>query len=298
MFQPPDFDYTWETSDVLRGQTIHGPIAYLRKSPEQAPKFVGLFFHGNACHMMSPGTVKLLIRLSEFFQMEMYGFDYCGYGLSGDGHATTSECTAICAQFMTNLALERARILQVPIILIGHSLGAAALLQAAAHFDVSEGVPALQIVLLSAFTTPVGVKFWMLRWVPLYYNNYKTLDECSKFQYPIHFVSGTDDQVISDKHTCELFERYQGPKSLELLGGETHGSVATAERLIPVLQMVLSERGILIKKKPAKANLLPAARLAAKQKISEEELLQTEKLLEEEVDLSIFMNLSLLVNQE
>lgn len=285
MFAPPPPTYEWQTPGVRELQSAHGPVAYTVDRTPGAPRAIGLFFHGNACDLGSACVRQPVLALSRDVGLEMYVFDYCGYGLSGRGCGPSSDCTAVAAGCVLAHVVEQARSRRLPVLLIGHSLGSAVAARAAADLAAEDAHLVIGLMMLSAFVSPVGVKLWFLRGVTLYYDNHAELAGCARHGLYVLLATGQKDHVITPDHAKELHDRYEGPKDIVVLEGVNHSTIMLPEVLVPLVARVLGEkcgRAVSLSGSPPPRRSAPA-RPRAKPKPTPAPLI-SEQLLQELAD--------------
>lgn len=258
LFTPPNPGYAAFGTPWLRWTTSsHGKVAYRVVSPDargHGPGFVVLFAHGNACDIADAQLLGAARAAAQALHSDVYLYDYCGYGQSNDKCQTGPSCTAATTEAMFEVVCAAAVDASVPIVLIGHSLGAAAICELIASYDaVSHNVAAVFVI--SAFVTPMGVLHPVLRVLRSLdrYDNNKALERASNYRepVPIAFVTGVEDSIVSPQDIRDLYESYAGPKTLIEIPNANHMTLINNPWLmIETLQRAMEELDVEQPSKP------------------------------------------------
>ena len=236
MFKPQRSSYKRNEPWVQYAESEHGPIAYRTVAPGGLERFVVLFSHGNACDIGNRSVTEPLGIISESLGAVVFGFDYCGYGRSPKDD-TSVVCTEVSALAVYRVAATKARELGVPLLLIGHSLGAAVMISLAVRTLEAPIAPAA-LVVLCPFVSPMGVLWGPLKALRVldYFNNSGALKKCGEHDLPVFFAGSTADEVISFGDAKQLYEDYSGAhKMLYDARTATHMTILNAKYLEPIL---------------------------------------------------------------
>jgi len=209
----------FKTRDGLR---LHG---WWLKS--EVPKKANIvFIHGNAQNISSHiANVAWLTKEG----YDVFIFDYRGYGYSQG----VTEIEGVIHDAIDAIAYgaERSAKENVPVIVLGQSLGGSLAIYAVANSEYKEKI--LVLITISAFSdyheiTQEALSTWWLTWAfqwPLSFtinNDYRPLDYVSDI-YPVPFVvmHSQEDEVIPYHHGSDLIAAAKQPKTFVEITG-TH----------------------------------------------------------------------------
>jgi fermentation-respiration switch protein FrsA (DUF1100 family) len=218
-------DVRFSTSD---GVTLHGWFV-----PARDAGHVLLHCHGNGgniSHRLDS------IRLFHDLGMNVFIFDYRGYGLSGG--RPDEEGTYRDAEAAWNHLLGRG-FSAGRIVVHGHSLGAAIAAQ------LARGRRPAALILESPFTSIADVAsrhYWFLpvRWLSRF--DYPTATYVSDVHAPTLVVHSQHDEISPFAHGRAVFERANEPKTfLEISGDHNAGFLLSGVRYTEGLRAFLRE---------------------------------------------------------
>ena len=197
--------------------------------PDQPPKAVLVFFHGNGENMTS--HYQSLVWILKY-GYDFLIFDYHGYGVSEGKPSPEKTLEDGKAAIRWTYQLWKKGPKEVPLVVFGQSLGGAIGLRAA--LEVKSEVPIKLVVADSTFTSyeeagqSVLSHHW-LTWVfqPLPYlvlsDKYAPGDRVSELSpIPLVIIHGDHDQVVDYKLGKKLYEQAHEPKEFWTVPGGTH----------------------------------------------------------------------------
>jgi fermentation-respiration switch protein FrsA (DUF1100 family) len=208
---PADFNMKFRDVylDTHDGITLHGwffPVA------SGGP--VILFCHGNAGNISHRlDYIQLLVRLGA----NVFIFDYRGYGKSsGKPSEKGLYNDALCA---CDYLVNREKIKQEDIILLGRSLGAAAATEVASKRD------ARSLIIESGFLSIRHMARHMLLFSlisPLIHQSYNNLEKIKHISIPKLIMHGDRDEVVPFYMGKRLFQEAKEPKYFYAVKGAGH----------------------------------------------------------------------------
>lgn len=224
------------------GIRLHG----WRMSTTQAHKGTILFLHGNAENI---STHFVNVAWLTSYGYDCYIFDYRGYGQSqgtpqidGVMHDVDAMIEYVADHISDN----------DPFILMGHSLGAAITIYAAAHSPQHQRINA--VVSVAAFSDYRAMArdilsrswlTWALQW-PLSFtidNSYSPIEAVPKIApVPLLIMHSREDEIIDFYHSQRLFAAAHHPKQfIEVKGDHNHtfNDIDNRQLLLNYLQQVL-----------------------------------------------------------
>ncbi|KAL9228398.1 hypothetical protein vseg_003985 [Gypsophila vaccaria] len=154
-----------------------------------------LYSHGNAADIGQ--MYELFIELSIHLKLNVFGYDYSGYGQS-TGKATENNTYADIEAAYKCLE-ENYGAKQEDIILYGQSVGSGPTLDLAARLPKLKAV-VLHSPILSGLRVmyPVKRTYW--------FDIYKNIDKIPLVRCPVLVIHGTDDDVVDFSHGKTLWE--------------------------------------------------------------------------------------------
>jgi len=186
--------------------------AWFLHGDKDAP--VILYCHGNACnisHLLD--YAGLLVEKN----LQVFLFDYRGYGKSTG--SPSEKGIYMDAQAAYDYLINVEKIPSERIVLMGHSVGAAAAIDVAINNHVRS------IIIESAFTStkdmskqifPMNMISFLL---PANYNN---LEKMAEISAPKLFIHGQDDEIVPFEMGRRLFDASMGPKIFYPVKGAGH----------------------------------------------------------------------------
>ncbi|ETN83031.1 hypothetical protein NECAME_01830, partial [Necator americanus] len=159
-----------------------------------------------------------LPQLAEIFEMEVYGFDYSGYGYS-TGIASEKS---IYADIRAIYEYVRRTKPNKKVVLLGYSIGTTAVVDlASTHPDALAGV-----ILVAPFTS--GLR--LLGNQPkkektTFFDKFVSCDKVAEISVPVLICHGARDTVVPSEHGIELHEKLQKPVTPLIVHGADHQSI-------------------------------------------------------------------------
>lgn len=197
-----------------------------------------LYSHGNAADLGN--LYGLFVQLSIQLRVNLFGYDYSGYGQSTGKPSEQNTYADIEAAY--KCLEESYGVEQEDIILYGQSVGSGPTLDLAARLPRLKAV-VLHSPILSGLRVmyPVKHTYW--------FDIYKNIDKIPQVNCPVLIIHGTSDEVVDWSHGKQLYvlckEKYE---PLWLTGGnhnnlELHPEYIThLKKFINTVERPLSER--------------------------------------------------------
>ena len=203
-------DVWFPASDGLR---LHG---WLIPAPDA--RLTLLWFHGNAGNIgHRVDNIKYLHRL---LRLNVFIFDYRGYGQSAGTHSDLSE-EATYRDAEGALAYLRGRqdLAHTRLIYFGRSLGASIAVEAARHH------PPAGLILETPFTSIKDMARVALPFLPLgslLRTKYDSLSKIREIRVPLLILHGDRDDVVPYEQGRRLFDAANEPKTFYRIRGARH----------------------------------------------------------------------------
>ena len=195
--------------------TDDGPLLHGWHLAHPSPRAHILFFHGNAGNLS--GRRAMLQELYHFCAVDIFAFDYRGYGKSS-GRPRESNIIAD-ARLARRTYATLAGCPESSIVLMGRSLGGAVATRLAAE----DGARAL--VLQSTFTSLPDVAARQYPWLPVRWlmkNRYDSLDRIHQFHGPLLSSHSEGDTILPFSMGQNLFDVANEPKTFFRFSGRDH----------------------------------------------------------------------------
>lgn len=195
------------------GVRLHGWLV-----PAPDARFTLLWFHGNAGNISHRvDNIKYLHRL---LRLNIFIFDYRGYGRSAGGHSDLSE-EATYRDADGALAYLRGRqdLARTRLIYFGRSLGAAIAVEAARRR------PPVGLILETPFTSIGDMARVTLPFLPvdgLLRTKYDSLGKIREIRVPLLVLHGDRDDVVPYEQGRRLFDAANEPKTFFQIRGARH----------------------------------------------------------------------------
>ncbi|KAK7330574.1 hypothetical protein VNO77_24769 [Canavalia gladiata] len=200
----------YENVKVVKFQTRRGTeiVGLYIQNPKA--KSTILYSHGNAAdigHMY-----KLFTELSVNLCVNLFGYDYSGYGQSSGKPSENNTYADIEAAY--NYLEKNYGTKQEDVILYGQSIGSGPTL------DLAVRLPRLRAVVLhSPILSGLRVMYSVKR--TYWFDIYKNIDKIPLVKCPVLVIHGTADDVVDYSHGKQLWERCQEKyEPLWLKGGK------------------------------------------------------------------------------
>jgi len=203
-------DVWFPASDGLR---LHG---WLIPAPDA--RLTLLWFHGNAGNIgHRVDNIKYLHRL---LRLNVFIFDYRGYGQSAGTHSDLSE-EATYRDAEGALAYLRGRqdLAHTRLVYFGRSLGASIAVEAARHH------PPAGLILETPFTSIKDMARVALPFLPLgslLRTKYDSLSKIREIRVPLLILHGDRDDVVPYEQGRRLFDAANEPKTFYRIRGARH----------------------------------------------------------------------------
>ena len=213
------------------GLTLHGWFVPGAGDQETAPGQTWVWFHGNGGNIGH--RVEELALLSERLQVNLFIFDYRGYGRSQG--SPSEKGTYLDARAALQYLVERPDVDPQHIIYFGRSLGSAVAV------ELAVARPPKGMVLVSPFSSvremaklavPFPAAGWLVR------NHYPTISRIRDVQVPVLVVHGDLDETVPIAQGRKLFEAANEPKTFRELTGAAHNDtyIAASEAFFGALE--------------------------------------------------------------
>ncbi|CAM8912645.1 unnamed protein product [Rhodiola kirilowii] len=203
-----------ENVDVLKLKTRRGnEIAAVHVRYPMATTTL-LYSHGNAADI---GVMyQLFFQLSIQLKINIFGYDYSGYGQSTGKPSEKSTYADIEAAY--GYLEETYRAKQEDIILYGQSVGSGPTVDLAARLPHLKAI-VLHSPILSGLRVmyPVNNTFW--------FDIYKNIDKIKYVKCPVLVIHGTADEVVDWSHGKKLRELCQVSYEPLWIKGGNHGDL-------------------------------------------------------------------------
>ncbi|KJH47440.1 phospholipase/carboxylesterase [Dictyocaulus viviparus] len=159
-----------------------------------------------------------LPQFADIFEMDVYGFDYSGYGYSS---GTVSEKN-IYSDIRAIYAYVRQTRPDKQIVLLGYSIGTAAVVDlASSHPEGLAGV-----VLVAPFTSGLRLLGNKPRSEKThFFDRFNSFDKVEKINVPVLICHGGRDRVVPWEHGVELHEKLKKPVSPLIVHGADHQTI-------------------------------------------------------------------------
>ena len=197
-----------------------------------------LWFHGNAGNISH--RVELLAHLHHGLGVQIFIFDYQGYGLSGGRpteRGTYEDARAALAYLRTRPEVHPERI-----VYFGKSLGGAVAV------ELATAETPYRLIIQSSFTRIrdlARLHYPLLPVHGLLRTGYPSIERVGSVRAPILVAHGDADDVVPVDHARRLYEAAAEPKLLEVVPGARHPTVLSAggERYLTLLRAFLGLDG-------------------------------------------------------
>jgi len=199
-WQPKGLTFEDQFFSAVDGTQLHG---WWCTTQSTAPTV--FYVHGNRGHLAARAWI--VKRLQQLFGWNVFIYDFRGYGRS-EGTPRLRHLLGDAERAFDHLC-ERQQLSPHEIIVVGRSLGGAI----ASHVAVR--AQALALVVECTFTSlldaaSVSWPRWMVR--PLIRNRLNTLGLIDRFNGPLIFGHGEEDDLIPVSHSQRLFDKACDPK--------------------------------------------------------------------------------------
>lgn len=207
--------FGWEDAHFKSadGTQLHG---WYRETLAE-PQAVVLYCHGNGENVSYLG--EYLAGLAERYQINVFAFDYRGYGRSdGSPHEIGILADGDAAQ---KWLAARAKIRPQDIVLMGRSLGGAVAVDLAARNG------ARGLIIQNTFTSLPDAAAYHYPWVPVRWlmrNRYNSLERLATYSGPLLQSHGDRDSVVPFALGKQLHAAASGPKQFYVGKGLDHNN--------------------------------------------------------------------------
>ncbi len=206
-------DFSWE--DVHFKSADGTPLHGWYRGAIAEPQSVVLYCHGNGENVSYLG--EYLARLSDRYQVNLFVFDYRGYGRShGSPHEAGILADGDAAQ---KWLAARAKVRPQDVVLMGRSLGGAVAIDLAARNG------ARGLIIQNTFTSLPDAAAFHYPWVPVRWlmrNRYNSLERIASYSGPLLQSHGDRDYVVPFAMGKQLHAAAIGPKHFYVSKGLGH----------------------------------------------------------------------------
>ncbi|KAB8083014.1 hypothetical protein EE612_005088 [Oryza sativa] len=227
-------------TEVVRLRTRRGnEIVGVHVRHERASATL-LYSHGNAADLGQ--MYGLFVELSRRLRINLFGYDYSGYGRSTGKPTECNTYADIEAAY--NCLKEKYGVPDEDIILYGQSVGSGPTIDLASRLPNLRGV-VLHSPILSGLRVlyPVKRTYW--------FDIYKNIDKIGLVNCPVLVIHGTSDDVVDCSHGKQLWELCKVKYSPLWLTGGGHCNLELYPDYIKHLKKFVSSLG----KKSSKPDL-------------------------------------------
>lgn len=216
VFIPPDTSYgnNHDNLMILKGDNNDIPIMTFYGTNEIDPYYI-LYSHGNATDIGQ--NTWFCDKLAKYTETVVISYDYSGYGLNSRKDYSENNCyedVSEVMEYMLNaLGLDTDKI-----ILYGQSLGSGPTCELASMYEFAG------VILHSPLASTLHVIHRSLSFISKanMFENYKKID---KFDSPLLLIHGTNDEVLSHKHSEILADKCNNLYELFLLDNCGHNDI-------------------------------------------------------------------------
>ena len=208
----------FETED---GVDLHGWFVPGTEPATEATTL--LWFHGNAGNIGD--RVENLLLLNQAVDVNIFIFDYRGYGLS-EGSSSEKGMYLDAEAAIAYLRSRPEVTNDSDLVLFGRSIGAAVAVEMATRHDIRGLIlesPFTSLRAMARLTHPV-----LSRIVPfglVVQSRYESLGKMPHVNSPVLVIHGKADETVPVEMGLELFEAASYPKRLHLVDGAGHNDV-------------------------------------------------------------------------
>ncbi len=214
-WKPEEFKFEDAWFTASDGTSLHGWYV-----PHPQPRAVILFAHGNAGNLSH--RAEILELLANRLAVSVLIFDYRGYGRS-EGRPSEAGILADARAARAWLS-ERAGVSEPEIVLMGESLGGAAMVDLAAK-DGARG-----LILENTFSSLPDVAAFHYPWVPvkmLMKTQLNSAKKIGKYHGPLLQIHGDADTIIPLALAERLHDAANPPKQFVVIRGGDHNDPHT-----------------------------------------------------------------------
>lgn len=188
-------------------------------------KLTVLYSHGNAADL---GQMHdLYVELSSMLRVNLFGYDYSGYGPCTGKPSELNTYADIDAAF--ECLREHYRVAAEDIVLYGQSVGSGPTV------DLAARVPRLRgVVLHSPILSGVRVLYQVKR--TYWFDIFKNIDKVGSIECPITVLHGTADEVVDVEHGRQLAKLARRPFEPLWVEGGHHCDLEFYTGFIPHLR--------------------------------------------------------------
>ncbi|KAG9134272.1 hypothetical protein Leryth_026548 [Lithospermum erythrorhizon] len=187
-----------ENVEVLKVATKRGNEIVAMYVRHPMAKSTLLYSHGNAADIGQ--MYQLFVEISIHLKVNLFGYDYSGYGQSSgkpSEHNTYADIEAAYKYLEENYGAK-----QEDVILYGQSVGSGPTL------DLAARLPRLRAVVLhSPILSGLRVMYDVKR--TYWFDIYKNIDKIPLVKCPVLVIHGTSDDVVDFSHGKQLWELCQ-----------------------------------------------------------------------------------------
>lgn len=184
-----------ENVEVMKLKTRRGTeiVAMYVRNPMASSTL--LYSHGNAADLGQ--MYELFVQLSIHLRVNLFAYDYSGYGESSGKPSEQNTYADIEAAY--KYLQENSRVKEEDIILYGQSVGSGPTL------DLAARLPRLRAIILhSPILSGLRVMYPLKR--TYWFDIYKNIDKIPLVSCPVLVIHGTSDEVVDCSHGKRLWE--------------------------------------------------------------------------------------------
>jgi len=212
---PPDYRLKFSKYEITinnNGNNLHG--WFVKKDISKDSPLI-IYYGGNAEEVSGN-----LWNINDFKTGSFLFMNYRGYGDSEGKPSEINLCSD--ALFIVDYIAKKEKIPLENVVIMGRSLGSGVAAYVAKHRDVGS------LILVTPFDSLLNVAKSHYPVFPvslLLRHRFDSLSYIHKIKLPMISIIGTEDDVIPNKNSMNLFKHWGGPKELITITGAGHNNI-------------------------------------------------------------------------
>lgn len=192
-----------------------------------------IFSHGNGCDLSS--IYPFLVDIANYHGIVVVGYDYPGYGLSV-GYPTENSCNHALDTVISHFD-------NYEIILMGHSLGTGVCVSYCYYYNYNPYLLILVSPFKSIIKTVVDSDIVEYTSISSGASTFRTISNIEYISSQIKIYHGCDDELFSQLHAHDIFNKVKDRCILTLLKGVGHNDILSKLLLPDFLEFNTCEVG-------------------------------------------------------